>query len=404
MSCSYDTSKDITWIIIPADKQDEKCAKSGINIIDALFKPVECAGKFYLDIEPDKQKCKSDKRCDPISGQIIRTASVTPGSTSSVKAEHGLCNFHTHPLICYKGMEAQSESDKCIWGWPSGEDMREAICFMLKGNVIHLVFALEGVYSMQVNPNYLKTLKSLTDADRGYIISIIENYFKATHGFRNKINNRGKNVCRPEHWIKFANMFTLDNLLSNKNKCSPKLPCNGVPDAEDGSSSLSEYFEQFGMEKYECSMSGHITTKDGEIKYNSEKLKRLIDKFKHETHHIKLGPEWKQGRWFNVQFSPNLCDGKRIDRLTKTWNAERIYNMWLDIGKQHNKLSFSRIPIKFHTYAITNKNKCRLSHKTHPGSTSKSKSKRTSNSFGKKSRSKKSGKRVQAFGRNHFKR
>ncbi|SVD82037.1 uncharacterized protein METZ01_LOCUS434891, partial [marine metagenome] len=75
-------------------------------------------------------------------------------SDSVATPEKEYINFHTHPLAIYK-------SEKTIWGWPSGDDVREVLRYALKGNVAHLVFTVEGVYVMQVNPGIANVLKNI---------------------------------------------------------------------------------------------------------------------------------------------------------------------------------------------------------------------------------------------------
>lgn len=351
----------IEWKIIPQEVQNVPCEKHSVTIFDALFDTVEMAGKFEC-IHNTNKKCSQNKiKCTIISETNVRFKQLNKGSTSSVKAEHGLCNFHTHPLICYKGMAEEREQDKCIWGWPSGEDMRESICFLMRGNLIHLIFALEGTYAVQVNPEYLKILNTLNKNERGTLISIIENYFRATHGFRNLTYNREQvNVCYPTDWLLFANNFTLNNLYETKNKCSKQLSCNGIPDYNKNSSknnfSLKEYFDQFEMENYECSKKGHIRTLPGELKYNKKQIKYLISKFD-KVNQIK---NFKKGQWFKVQFSPNYYDHQNIIKLTKQkkLNADQIYRIWTDYNLK-NKLTFGTKPITFKT--IKPDNECTLS-------------------------------------------
>ena len=80
---------------------------------------------------------------------------IIEGSGDSVDTPEGLVNFHTHPIGCYL-------NEQTVWGWPSGEDIRETILFAMKGSLSHLVLAIEGVYSLQVQ---LSTLKKFIHID-----------------------------------------------------------------------------------------------------------------------------------------------------------------------------------------------------------------------------------------------
>ena len=199
--CEFDlnSSKKIKWIIDTSEIYN-LCRKQKINIHDALFKKVEYAGNFEMHQISDRKKCTSLTNCTFDKVNRIKMGSMNKGSTSSVKTKHGYCNFHTHPIICYEGMG--NPEDATIWGWPSGEDMREAIMFLTRGNIIHLIFTLEGIYAIQVNPYFVNILlndkyfndKKLGEKRRGMVVSLIENYFKSTHGYRNVDYNT--NICR----------------------------------------------------------------------------------------------------------------------------------------------------------------------------------------------------------------
>jgi len=99
--------------------------------------------------------------------------------------------------------------------------MRESIKFALAGNKAHLVFTVEGLYTVQVNPCKLKKMKEvLNSEDRGILIFMVEEYFKTTHNFRGVSEVNGladKNILiTPYSFIDFANSFNLDNLLTTK--------------------------------------------------------------------------------------------------------------------------------------------------------------------------------------------
>jgi hypothetical protein len=135
------------------------------------------------------------------------------GSKDSVYTQNHVINYHTHPLSAYN-------DGKTVWGWPSGEDIRESIKFALSGNKSHIVFSVEGIYVLQVNSCKIEKIKKLTDVERGVLVFLIEEYFKCTHNFRciNDINmvakgNDGK-LIHPQTYVNYLNNFDLSNLIS----------------------------------------------------------------------------------------------------------------------------------------------------------------------------------------------
>jgi len=127
-----------------------------------LSDPVEIAGKILFE---DDVHC-TKKICNKKSSKT----QINKGDNSSVSTPNGIINFHTHPKICYTDTGS-------IYGWPSGEDMRQCISFAKNGNLIHVVFTWkEGAYIIKVN-NIL-TRKS--------DINILEKLLQMTHTFRSK--------------------------------------------------------------------------------------------------------------------------------------------------------------------------------------------------------------------------
>jgi hypothetical protein len=167
------------------------------TVFEQLDKKYEVAGTIYCD--------DSD---NPVHVDINK------GDSDSVYTPNNVINFHTHPVSAYNNADT-------VWGWPSGEDMRESIKFALAGNKAHLVFTVEGLYTIQVNPCKLKKMKELLNSeDRGILIFMVEQYFKTTHNFRGVSEVNGlakKNIfITPYSFIHFANSFNLDNLICEK--------------------------------------------------------------------------------------------------------------------------------------------------------------------------------------------
>ena len=151
--------------------------------------------------------------CDKESTQIH----IVNGKGQSVKTPNGVINFHTHPKQCYI-------DENTRYGWPSGEDIGKVMEFAASGNLVHIVFTLEGAY-------IIKVLKILTDTE----IDKLENLFKITHEFRLNDTRKNeqllnfrktfqgiKNTRNPlETWLKLVNgmnlkkLYYYDRLLSN---------------------------------------------------------------------------------------------------------------------------------------------------------------------------------------------
>lgn len=472
-------SKDtLIWRLEP-EKLYETCqGKERMSIYNSLFEKYEYAGTFTMHFE--KGEICNAKSCEikhyhkePVLEKINR------GSNSSVKTTDGYCNFHTHPCDCYRGEPGKPDT-RTVWGWPSGEDMREAIRFMMKDNLCHIVFTLEGSYCIQVNPNYLEILynrndeltsifknhnlpgsKSDIELVRGLIISLIESYFKATHGHRNIIynieekENKGKEICKPQDWVKFANEFKLENLKSKKNTCSKGLPCNGIPNYELGepeTNSLREYLDSYGLDLYCMDNNGELFDASKSYKKSNgdfeehcyvliqQILPDLIKKFNGTSNVLSYDPgdKFKPGQWFKVKFFPNVfqvvpsqsefisfdkwfSDMKKLSKNEGMPLSELIHSFWIDCCKQNenkqNKsepigFGFTPIEINFRPIHSSSGESCTLKHGNQISNWVTNKQKRSS--MGKKPKSKKTKKsklsktngkrRISAFGLNINKR
>jgi hypothetical protein len=364
MACNIDlTSKElIEWKIEP-----------NVEIFNSMFEDNEYAGTFAMHLT-EYQECDKDrKKCSNKTKSNSKLDTLNKGSSASVKTTDGYCNFHTHPMSCYF-------QEKCIWGWPSGEDMRETVGFMLRNNLFHLVFAIEGAYLIQVNPNFIGVLmdtkrmsnvipdinnsKKMMSADgfRGIVVSLIETYFKATHGHRTMAYNiqhgqsvttskcdasKGCGICVPNDWINFANKFKLDNLDSKVNSCSKLLPCSGTPEYNNTNSKaigLEEYIKLYGgLEAYDMNTKGSIRS-------SRSNSKKELDMFKHILTHFKTickfftdiptplsygGEKWEKGQWFHCKIFYNEFKCPKTSKFV-------AFNDWL---KRCNDISNNTSPL-----------------------------------------------------------
>lgn len=169
---------------------------------------VEIAGKLLFKDEETctKSICKLSKKST--------TYKINRGNKNSVATPNGIINFHTHPRKCY--IDA-----KTIYGWPSGEDIHQCIEFARNGNLIHIVFSLEGAYIIRVN--------KIINGDQS---KIVERILQQTHEFRSpdpkeqnkKFNNMISILKLPkkptpvETWINLVNNLSLKNIYKLSNK------------------------------------------------------------------------------------------------------------------------------------------------------------------------------------------
>ena len=316
------------------DYAELKVSKDIIKkLIPYLFKNYEYSGalNFSLDKITHLNKyieCKSIKN-------------LKRGDNASVHVTKGTINFHTHPQACYK-------DEQTNWGWPSGDDMRECIRFMFDGTICHLIFTLEGIYTIQVNPCILKYLKNemgqfgkSEDYARGIFISLIETYFKATHGHRCYIENlkleqKGKPICKPEDWVKFANNFRFSNLQKGRgNSCSKALNCDGFPIENGRSMKLEDYLNNFQFEQWNYNKNGvaKMGKNDNHIDFIKKNFKKFEKLFDNACPSSYGNEKWERGQIFNVKFYSNCFKFHGS-------NGFKSYDTWFNwIKRQPGSLS-----------------------------------------------------------------
>jgi glutaredoxin len=217
MSCSISDSSVIEWTLDPSHVEEMY-----VN----LYKNFEVGGEIVLDTDTKS------------SHKVITSSN---GKIDSVDAPDAIVNFHVHPINCYN-------NEGTVWGWPSGEDMRETLVFGLRGSACHIIPAVEGLYTMQPNPCIVAGLmnidNSLNPADypklnkngqnwgnflRGIVVATIEIYFRSTHIFRSTEYMQKYQDITAHDFVNFANIFKLENIFSKHNipGCS-KLGCNQI--------------------------------------------------------------------------------------------------------------------------------------------------------------------------------
>jgi hypothetical protein len=192
MSCKI-YEKEVVWTI-----KNDIISK----ILSNFTKEYEIAGSILFE----DSTCKNG-----ICNKISKELKLNHGEESSVVTPRGIVNFHTHPESAYKGENAK-------YGWPSGEDMEVCIDFAKMGNLVHIVFSLEGAYVISVlNKNINKTLSKR-----------IKKLLQLTHVFRSEDQkNQRKEFIEFskisaektfEIWIKFINTLTPKKITEMYNK------------------------------------------------------------------------------------------------------------------------------------------------------------------------------------------
>ena len=217
MSCSINNTNVVEWTLNPIHIEE---------LYTNLYDSIEHGGEIVLDTNTKS------------SYKVIKS---NAGKIDSVDAPDAIVNWHTHPISCYNNEET-------IWGWPSGEDMRETLVYGLRGSACHIVPAVEGTYTMQPNPCIISGLMNIDNSVnqndypelntthqnwgnflRGLVVATIEIYFRSTHVFRSIEYMKKYQDISAHDFVEFVNIFKLENIFSNHdiNKCS-KLGCNQI--------------------------------------------------------------------------------------------------------------------------------------------------------------------------------
>jgi hypothetical protein len=229
--------------------------------------------------------------------------SKNKGNKDSVYTPNHVINFHTHPISAYN-------EGNTVWGWPSGEDIRETIKFSLAGNKAHMVFTVEGIYVIQMNSCKVKKLKNVLDpVERGVLIFIIEEYFKCTHNFRciDEISKL-KTKITPESYINYINNFDLERLLikNNQKNSFGNIPGFGFPEIKNNkikNTRIKEYLQKSDLSDLMVIDSLGKESQNNKIKTTSQ-LFIIIEEVYKKMGIGKCTNTWnnKPNSWFYVNF------------------------------------------------------------------------------------------------------
>jgi glutaredoxin len=309
-----------------------------LEVYPELSKNYEMGGKFTFPYNNGT-----------IQRKTSRKVHKSKGNRDSVTSPNGILNFHTHPISCYL-------QEKTVWGWCSGEDIRETVIFGLKGTLAHAVLAIEGCYLLQISNCAIKYLidirtnripnsklmkhycdaiesrngdsnkyisnfgiskdkiitgiengdqriinQAYSDILRGIIIALIEIYFRSSHRFRTYSFNKKKKVS-PYDFLKMVDSFKIKNIFSNKKSvsgCGNIIKCSGIPVGNNKISSFKTYVKDYEHETgfYICDRSGNVISVDVSV----QEIFDILPVIEEVTHHLDNCKEW-----FHVSLTENM--------------------------------------------------------------------------------------------------
>jgi len=265
MSCTINDATVVEWSLKPEHIEE---------MYQYLYGQVEVGGEIVMDTVTKS------------SSKIVKSNS---GKLDSVDAPDAIVNFHSHPVVCYN-------NERTVWGWPSGEDMRETLIYGLRGSACHVVPAVEGTYTMQPNPciiSGLINIEKLVDPDleryaelrkqknwgdflRGFVVTTIEIYFRSTHIFRTTDYMKHYPQVSAHDFIDFANIFKLENIFNaHKVKNCSKLGCNEIVKFENKRMTQIPFRKY--VEDYEYDTKVFYVDKNGESKQSGSKYLKVLD-------------------------------------------------------------------------------------------------------------------------------
>ncbi len=303
MACSVNKNKIIEWTLKPEHVEE---------MYQYLYDKIEHGGEIILDISTKS------------SQKVIKNKT---GEIDSVDAPDALVNWHSHPINCYN-------NEKTVWGWPSGEDLRETLIYGLRGSACHIVPAVEGTYTMQPNPCIISGLLNIDssvnqndypklsskinnwgDFLRGLIVATVEIYFRSSHVFRSTSYIKKHQDISAHDFVEFANIFKLENIFNKHNikKCS-KLGCNQIITYENermSKMSFEKYVDEYESDTYIYLVNKNGDTSKSKIKYIDALKKGALELLKKLT--IGSNCEIPVDKW-NIQsvFQIRLYNNKLL--------------------------------------------------------------------------------------------
>ncbi len=310
MSCKLG-STNVTWKIDPQDL---------VEVYPLLLLDYESSGKIQFHNQDNTMKATA-----------VTSKSINKGEKDSVMTPMGLTTYHTHPNSCY-------ETEKVIWGWPSGEDIAQTMLWALDGNLIHIVFSVEGPYIIEVNPCFIVFMKSLDNEKRGALYHWIQEIGRATHELRTVAANRACAI-KPEDWVDFVN-----SLFVCQKRKKPVISCSQPTVFSKNKlvrENLDVYLRKFGGTKVKfpgISGNGWLEDKVHETSVDKfvelfEEIRKMNHSFKCGTKHLSGSPQmpkkWKRGGIFHCTFVNHATSlaQQKASRKKADWVGN--YHSWI---------------------------------------------------------------------------
>jgi hypothetical protein len=314
------------------------CSISKDNVIDITIK-LDHVNELYKNLYDTKEN-GGELLIDHINNTSSKVVVTHAGQSDSTDSPDSIFNWHSHPIGCYK-------KEKTLWGWFSGEDIRESIIYGLRGSACHFIPSVEGLYTVQPNPCIITSLLSieklininnyqdvakfiekkrwnLGNFLRGFLILSIEIYFRSTHTFRTTDFLKKNKHITPEDFVKFSNSFKLSNLFEKRDVegCS-KIKCNQVHTFE-GNKIKNVSFKNY-VNDYESGDDTNLFLVDTDGKYTMTDVKysNIIKLGSLELlRDLKLGdpcnisiPTFHKSNMIQMKFYPNFV--KFNEKLVK---------------------------------------------------------------------------------------
>lgn len=154
--------------------------KVAIALKQYLTKPTEVGGNFVVRSYVLERTDTGDY--EPVAYLGFPTNTLAGGDTESVLTPTGNFNFHTHPYHCYTKYN-------CTLGWPSGQDMAGIPWHRDRGNIIHFVITIEGIYSIQFTPEFGLYIDSMKKRDYINYDTCREQFYKSVLKFFQPFDN-----------------------------------------------------------------------------------------------------------------------------------------------------------------------------------------------------------------------
>ncbi|AZY88504.1 hypothetical protein [Lumpfish ranavirus] len=171
------------------------------NILrDLVNLPVEMSG----DLQVIAYTKDPMGKVPAIGVSVFDSGSVQKGDAHSVGAPDGLVSFHTHPVSSAAELNYHA-------GWPSNIDMSSLLTMK---NLIHVVVAEEGLWTMARTLSMQRLTKVLTDAEKDVMRATAFNLFLPLNELR-VMGTKDSNNKSLETYFEVFEKFTIGALMKH---------------------------------------------------------------------------------------------------------------------------------------------------------------------------------------------